>query len=321
MSQLSSTSAARAPRGRRGAIAIAALFAALAAPRAAGAYSYGAGGIGDPCHERITWWALRQVRTDLGPVTASPPANDEDEALADDLTFRVPSDVSDRAGLALLLGVRDNDLKGLGGRDADSLTFIHGDPDLQLEHCLRRPEHDEPGGSEAALADCRGFIKERALQALEGLNEAGEVDYGKQVPFEVTLSIRGQLDVDLPLFYVRMGQALHALQDGFSHTLRTPDGLRVTSVLNFIDEVDGTREESRDGPAHLSGMDRCDVDDELRVLRVSLTEQATIELLRAALDPALARAQKEAAIDAVLATYFSYEPGCSLANGWCDAPE
>lgn len=310
----------RPPRAGRGALALAAALAALAPAGSAQAYSYGAGTIGDPCHERLTWWALRTVREELG-VAPPVPSTDDDDAFADDLTFKVPDDMRDRGAVTLLVGVRDNDLKGLGGRDSDSLTFIHGDPDLQLEHCLRRPEHDEPGGSEAALADCRGFIKQRTLEALEGLNAAGEVDYGRVVELPVTLSIRGQYDAELPLFFVRMGQAMHALQDGFSHTLRTPDAMRVTSVLNFIDEVEERREESRDGVEHLGAMDRCKVDDDLRNLRVARAEQASVDLLRAALDPALSRPEKEAAVDAVLATYFTYEPGCTFDNGWCDAPE
>ncbi len=289
-------------------------------PRGAGAYSYSGGGIGSPCHESFSWWALRNVRESLNAGLPKP-SDDEDRALANDLPFNLPDDVKDRGGVALILGTRDNDLKGNGGREADILTFIHGNPDLQREHCLRRPEHDEPGGSEAALADCRAFIRQRAVEALEGLNEAGEVDYGRQIALEVSLAIRGQTDVDLPLYYVRIGQAMHAVQDGFSHTIRSPDGLRVRGVLNFIDDVEGEREESRDGPPHFSGMDDCEATDDMRVLRVALAAEASTALLRATLDPALTRPQKEEAIDAMLATYFSYEPGCTFDNGWCDAPE
>ncbi|HEU4407931.1 MAG TPA: MYXO-CTERM sorting domain-containing protein [Polyangiaceae bacterium] len=303
------------------AIAGAALLAALgAAPREAGAYSYSGGVIGSPCHERMTWWALRTVRAELGAGLPAP-LTDQDRALVDDLPFRLPDDLQDRGAAALVIGVRDNDLKGEGGREADSLTFIHGDPDLQREHCLRRPEHDEPGGSEAALADCRAFIRERMLEALDGLGPSGDVDYGREMSLEVTLGIRGKIDVNLPLFFVKLGQALHAVQDGFSHTLRSPDGLRVRGVLNFIDEVEGRREASRDGPPHFSGMDDCEAADDMRRLRVARAAEASTELARAALDPARSRAEKEAAIDAVLATYFSYEPGCGYDNGWCDAPE
>ncbi|HEU4407110.1 MAG TPA: hypothetical protein VFS43_17710 [Polyangiaceae bacterium] len=289
-------------------------------PREAGAYSYGTGVFGQPCHEGITWRALRQVRGEF--ATAAPPAEtDRDRALGNDLPFNAPGDMRDRAAAALLLGVRDNDLKGEGGRSAAELTFVHGDPDLQPEHCLRRPEHDEPGGSEAALADCLGFIRGRVLEALDGLGDSGEVDYGRTTRLKVTLGVRGKVELDLPLYFVRMGQALHAVQDGFSHTLRTPDGLRVTSVMNFVDEVEGRREGPRDGPPHMSGMDDCEADDALRAERAALAERATVDLLRATLDPASTRPRKEAAVEAVLATYFAYEPGCDAGNGWCDAPE
>src|SRR5688572_28501830 len=129
---------------------------------------------------------MRAVRAELGAELPTP-ATDQDRALANDLPFDPPDDVQDRGALALLLGVRDNDLKGKGGREADSLTFIHGNAELQREHCLRRPENDEPGGSEAALADCVAFIRQRALEALDGLGPSGEVDYGREMDLEVSL--------------------------------------------------------------------------------------------------------------------------------------
>ena len=45
--------------------------------------------------------------------------------------------------------------------------------------------------------------------------------------------------------------------------------------------------------------------------------------LYAALVGRAARAIKQrlSAVDATLAKYLSYEPGCTEANGWCDAPE
>ena len=72
------------------------------------------------CHERITADALRSARTSL--ATAKPlDKSGDDDAILQDLPFHVPDDLTDLGGMTLLVGVRDNDLKGLAPR---SLTTI-----------------------------------------------------------------------------------------------------------------------------------------------------------------------------------------------------
>ena len=53
----------------------------------------------------------------------------------------------------------------------------------------------------------------------------------------VGLAIRGEVTVPLPGFYVRLGQALHALQDSFTHSYRTADALTAYGVM-FFDTAD-----------------------------------------------------------------------------------
>jgi uncharacterized protein (TIGR03382 family) len=129
------------------------------------------------------------------------------------------------------------------------------------------------------------------------------------------------VDALLPTFYVRMGQALHAVEDSFSHTYRTADGMQITVILNWIDESARTLVESRDGPAHTSAMDVCNDPDPLRTTRRRLATEATTALLQATLDPLQTKEQKMATVDGLLDTYLSYSPGCTFDNGWCDAPE
>jgi hypothetical protein len=291
----------------------------LLVPSDAAAYSYEST-VSVGCHERITTDALRAVRASLPNVPRIEPDANE-QALIDDLPFHVDEDVRDLAGATLLVAVRDNDLKGRGPLSIDQLAEVHGDPDNQREHCLRTSDEDEPGGSEAALVNCRAFIRERTLDALHGLDANGTPNPDARTSLRVDLAIRGPVDAELPHFYVRMGQALHALEDGFGHTFRTSDGRRVTVVLNFIDVANGVHDERRDGPAHKSALDECEDPDELRTRNRLLATEASTALLAAALDPALDRAAKEAAIDAVLSGVLSYEPGCTFDNGWCDAPE
>ena len=294
-------------------------IAAVVLPATAQAYSYGTVG-SDPCHEDIAAAALRQIRTEL-PTVRPIPATADEKALVDDLQFDVPSDMQDLAGATLLAAVRDNDLKGRSPLDIEHLASVHGDPSTQAEHCLRSPEHDEPDGTPRALQSCRQFIKRTLLDALNGLDAQGNPDPTNRVLLVIDLSVRGQVSPTLPRFYVMMGKALHALQDGFTHTWRTRDRMRVTVVLNWIDQAEDRLEESRDGPPHASELDRCDDPDEIRRTNRELATRASVELFRVALDTTLSREQKEQAIDAVLDRYFTPESGCTAQNGWCDAPE
>ena len=272
------------------------------------------------CHERITSEALRAVRGEL--ATAAPlPTTEDEQALVDDVSFSPDDDMKDLGAITLLLGVRDNDLKGRAADDLSALADVHGDPGNQQEHCLRGPGQGEPNGTDAALRSCRAFIRQRVLEALDGLDAAGRPDLSKRTALAVHLNIRGSIDATLPTYYVRLGQAIHAVQDSFTHTYRTADAMRVTVTLDWLHQVDGSLDEGRDGPPHASELDRCDDPDALRTLRREVATRASSALLRATLDPARTRDEKIAAVDALIAQYLDYAPGCTFDNRWCDAPE
>lgn len=272
------------------------------------------------CHEKIAAAALRTVRLTL--ATAAPLPNTADEAaLINDLQFTPDPDMSDLGGVTLLVGTRDNDLKGRSSDDLAYLGAVHGDPNNQDEHCLRSAGQDEPDGTAAAVAVCRTFIRGRVLEALDGLGAGGAPDPTVRTSLPLYLALRGRVNALLPTYYLRMGQAIHALDDTFSHTYRTPDGMKITVAMNWIDESTRTLVESRDGPGHASEMDVCNDPDTLRMTKRQLATEATAALLRATLDPVMTKDQKMAATDAILDTYVSYSPGCTFDNNWCDAPE
>ncbi len=102
--------------------------------------------------------ALRTERANNPAAAPLTSADRTDKAVIDDLPFRVDADMKDLGAVALLIGVRDNDLKGRTPNEVDALAMVHGDPAGQREHCLRSPQDDEPNGSQSALAGCRGFI-------------------------------------------------------------------------------------------------------------------------------------------------------------------
>jgi hypothetical protein len=274
----------------------------------------------DGCHESITSAALRAVRLEL-PTAAPLPADRNERALIKDLEFAPDDDMTDLGGATLLVGVRDNDLKGRDSGDLTQLALVHGNPSAQREHCLRNAHEKEPGGSEMAVRDCRAFIRERIGQALEGLDATGTPDLAKRTSLPLYLSVRHRVDALLPTYYVRIGQAIHALEDSFTHTYRTPNGLKITTVLDYVDEANGNLDEASDGPPHASELDRCDDADALRAQRRALAIEAATVILRATLDPNQTPGQKMVAVDATLDKYLSYSPGCTFTNGWCNAPE
>jgi MYXO-CTERM domain-containing protein len=295
--------------------------AGVLAPAAAHAWTIGHHLEAVGFHEEMTAAALRAVRTRFATAAAQAPTRDE-AALFADVQFKPPADLLDDLGaMSLLLGVRDNDLKGKNPADSLDLVQIHGGPDNQHEHCLRSAENDGAQGDEDALAACRAFVRQRATQALEGLDGQGAVDLTNRIEMPVYTSIAGYISPRLPLFHVRMGQALHALEDGFSHTFRTADGMRVIAVENFLEVVEDRYEARRDGPEHAGPLDHCESQDPLVVRNHALAARAVTELLEAALDPGLGREEKIAAIAAVTARYLTYEPGCTFDNQLCGAPE
>jgi hypothetical protein len=273
------------------------------------------------CHEKITTDALRAVRLEM--ATAAPlPADRNERALIDDLPFTPASDMSDLGGATLLVGVRDNDLKGRDSFDLSQLALVHGDPAAQREHCLRSAHEEEPDGSNMALLDCRAFIRERIGQALGGLDANSVPDLTKRTSLPLYLALRHRVNASLPTYYVRVGQAIHAIEDSFTHTYRTsPDGMQITVVLDWVDEANRNLVEARDGPPHATDLDRCDDPDDLRRQRHELATEAATAVLRATLDPNRSNDQKMAAVDVILDQYLSYSPGCNFDNGWCQAPE
>ncbi|HEY1955857.1 MAG TPA: hypothetical protein VGH28_09590 [Polyangiaceae bacterium] len=306
-------------RPRNACIAVVALAAACLIPEPARAFTVGSVGTSG-CHETITEAALRDVRGAFATAKPIAPSTDE-EAMIADLPFSVPDDMRDLAAASLLVGVRDNDLKGRSPAEFDQLAIIQADPTTQREHCLRGPGDDEPNGSQTAIANCEQFIDERVAEALSALDASGAPDPNARVEISVWLSLRERVTVALPTFWVRIGQAMHALQDSFAHTYRTADGARVTTVLNWVDWANGQLVESRDGPPHKMVMDQCDDDDPILTRNRLLATQASTDFLRAALDPSTSTAQKTAAVDQVLAKYIDYSPGCTAQNDWCDAAE
>jgi hypothetical protein len=104
----------------------------------------------DGCREALTLGAAGRPR---GVASRRRPCRrGADAPIVADLPFELEPDARELGAVSLLLGVRDNDLKGRGSTDLQALALIHGDPTTQDEHCLRNLEDEEPDGTSPAIA-------------------------------------------------------------------------------------------------------------------------------------------------------------------------
>jgi hypothetical protein len=295
---------------------LAAFVAALVAgPHSASAYTYQSVAT-DGCHEELTTASLGAVRATLGRSAAR--LTPEGDALAQDLPFTLRDTVRDLEAIALLLGVRDNDVLGRNGNDLGDLAEVHGAQDEQRAHCLRGKGDRGEEGAARALAACRLFILSETELAIASLDVSGHnTDLGE---FQVVLAIRGKIKVQLPRAYFHLGKALHALQDSFSHTYRSDDGHEVATVLTWLGPLGGEHDEGRDGPGHVSLMDRCETKDARVQARYRQAGEATRALLTAALGPGTS-ASRSLAVTQALDNWLRSKSGCNLANGYCGSPD
>lgn len=290
--------------------ALAGLLGILLAPATAAAFEIETSTTSG-CHERVTGDA---IAAGGWPEGREPPAPTEtDQRIMDDVPFALPS--GDPWTLALLIGVRNNDIGGNNPFDLPALSQIHNDPERQSEHCLRRREDDGEPGDESALAACRAFI----LAELElALGDGEAIDMSATTPVDVYLTFRGRTELDLAAYPFHLGRALHALEDSYTHTFRDPESEEVRSVLNWIESNLEGGDPARDGHAHITALDQCGSGDDVRV---DPATDAAAELAAAVADPEGGRAGRLARAAAVLERHTERQPGCTADNDWCDTPE
>ncbi len=273
----------------RGSIIALCLFVlALGSARPCFAYNIGSG-LTHPCHEKLTIPStLAYLEENDSPISL--PENDLwlrlYEQLFSDLALDSPSLGSELQtpqekflALSMILGARHPDTNGHSVFSTNSLRRVHSDANAQQQyvHCLRAADDDGPGADQLVL--------ERTKSILEGKIEAFASARARSPSQQLrTLSLywehSGMIDVEVwePGFI--LGEALHTLQDSYSHTIRTSDGRQVLSVLNFVEAAGGSLERSRDGRAHSRAMDQCR-DEELSPL-VEQVERVSIALTQAA---------------------------------------
>jgi len=265
------------------------------------------------CHERITAAALARAGWPRGQV--EPEASADDLRLINNLPFHVPAH-SGPWTVALLIGVRSNDLHGVAPTDFPEFAAAQLAEDAQEEHCLRTAAEDFARGDLDALGHCDTFVQGRAALAL-GPTEV--VDLSRTERVHLALRYQ-QTEVELSRFAYRLGQAMHALQDSYTHTLRASGEGPVLHVFNFVDPaLSKDYSAGRDGFGHLSKLDGCEADDPLEKERVEGAIAASAALLTALGAEGASRETRLLRVADVVAPVVKYQPGCTPENAWCDA--
>ena len=148
-----------------------------------------------------------------------------DRAPVEDRRSAFPDTVAPRRDLgavALLVGVREPDLRGNEPTDFHDLSPVHAAEETQAEHCLRRAADDEPAGARVALAACRAFVERELAAAAEA------APGGRRTRLPVFLAVQGRPG-GAPRGVRARGFALHALQDAFT-AYRTNGAREVVTV-------------------------------------------------------------------------------------------
>lgn len=279
--------------------------ATLALLLASSAHAFSIGtGFSAGCHERLTAAVYGSYLADLPFRGQQRPRGAAWEKLSDEFSREFGLEAYDDEKRAiivsLLLGVRAPDTRSHSLFDLSRTRDIHLDPLDQRAHALRAPGDDGPDGDGAALEATRQHIEGRLDEALRHLDDTLTV--------RLTLDFYGEVDVEVLRGPFHLGEALHALQDSFAHSLRSPDFRQVHHVLNFVDALSSTHDEARDGLRHSSGLDEC---DGVGAPAAQAARVASLEWIEALIDEGPAGANR------VLAGWLDRREGCTIDNGYC----
>jgi hypothetical protein len=269
------------------------------------------------CHERLSVAALRAGGGYRGGTTPAAPTGD-DATFFDNQQYDARQYDRNMAMLALITGVRSNDVRGLPDFDLPDLAAAANDDADQPAHCLRRLADDGADGDRAALKRCRDFITSEIDEAMMGVADDGTVDPAETEDVPVAIPYVGTVRWPLSKFYYHAGRALHALQDSFTHTYRDPSFFEVYAVANWMDPIRGDFDEARDGPPHETMLDQCETTRPWRQAQLDAVAQASQALYGVlATGSAVSVDARDVALTAVLDMWLTYHAGCDLTSGYC----
>jgi hypothetical protein len=206
------------------------------------------------------------------------------------------------------------DIGSYPGLDLSRMVALHNDPDTQDMHCLRAAWQDGEEGDAEAVGSCRQAVRREVGLALDA-SSPDELE-----PVRVNLCYQGAREVMLSRFYYHLGRAVHVVQDSFSHCYRTEDRLSIVEVANWVEDVSGRLDPSRDGPAHDDDADDCQCTRPLGQPTYDAVLAASTDLIRLASMDA-PRPDVEAQLETFLDLWMSHVEGCTRENGYCESPD
>jgi len=278
------------------------------------AYTIGTG-FTYPCHEEITVCAYETLKAGgtLDPEAAvTPPGGtvwrDVLAYLTEDVALQTSSDADRFIALSLIAASRYPDNRGASITNAKSLREIHRDPDGQDFHFLRGANDDFAKGDVSARAAGLAHIGHYVELARESLR----LPPGEQImKTRIYVEYYGLVDVEVWAPAFQLGIAAHAVQDSFSHTVRSDDLRTIRHVANYVDAVTYSYDLERDGLRHSWAMDRCD--QEAAEIAVGATA-ATADFLSLL---ACGDGESDEVHAAFLDKWMGYEEGCDDSNDFC----
>jgi hypothetical protein len=221
---------------------------------------------------------------------------------------------------SLLTGVRSPDTNGGSALNLASIRAVHLEQGGQYAHCLRDLRDDDLEGNKVAVTGCRDSI----IADLETAKEFAQKPMDEQIIFvDFSADFYGKFEIRVwaPAYF--LGRAIHAMEDSFTHMLRTENRRSIIHVMNFTEAITGNLHEPRDGMAHSNSMDICEgVTQPL----VESAVEASADLIRAfSAELADPDGEEIELITLKWITYtrgedLGYEEGCIQANDYCDSP-
>jgi hypothetical protein len=313
-------------------LALAVLALALGAASSAAAFTVGAGFL-DPCHERITLAAYQQARAPIPDLHNVPLPGGPWEEVADSLLAGTGVEPSSRQEkfllFSLLAGVRAPDSEGFSVHNLTVLRAVQSNPAGQYDHCLRAAGDDYLQGNVNTLRGCREAVVSHVTKAQDLLQKASDAQV---VKVNFTLDFYGTFEVEVWGVAYHVGRSVHALQDSFTHTLRTADMRQVIHFMNYVEALEDELHEERDGIAHSRATDVC----YLTALnarhpgnrdRVFAAIDSSADLFRAVAPVLATETYGEDPVRVVLDKWLTYadgaelgyDEGCVKDNDYCDS--
>jgi hypothetical protein len=264
----------------------------------------------EACQEKMTIAAYRAAALDWPSPQTLPPPDRTTALLIDSYAKRFDfSGLSERQRLflfSLLVGLRSPDTDGHSILELNNTRLIHVPKGKQYRHLLREPDDDGDEGNRRAVEGTRTEIVSKVHQATASASRPVDEQF---IEVETHVEFYGMVPLKLwaPAFH--LGEALHRVQDSFSHTLRSDDLRRVWQVVNYADGLHNDYDEARDGLRHSAALDGC---GPTNAALVAAATQASVELMQTA-------SKGDEQLYQALDSWLTYQGGCTIDNGYCQS--